>query len=161
MPYSLFYSCCILLAANSLPENLRSDWHTGDYPGRNLAMWAAISEDLKTSFPRGGAPVVVKPFLQDDRLILSLPEGNSNASVRLIRANGKRGVFLQTRGGQFYFDDSSLLPASEKTNADVVTLNGATYAVKDNRLVRIESGKAIPILAFGRHGLPDEEVRDI
>lgn len=161
MPYSLFYTCCILLAANSLPENIRPDWHTGDYPGRNLAMWLAISEDLKTSFPRGGAPVVVESFLQDDRLIVSLPEGGSNAPLGLTRANGKPGVVLQTRGGQFYFDDHSLLPASGKTNDDAVTFGGATYAVKDNRLVRIESGKAIPILAFGRNGLPDEEVRDI
>jgi hypothetical protein len=161
MPYSLFYSCCILLAANSLPENLRLDWHTGDYPGRNLAMWLAVSEDLKTSFPRGGAPVVVKPFLQDDRLILPLPEGDSNAPLRLIRATGKPGALVLTRGGQFYFDDHSLLPASEKTSDDAITFNGATYAVQNNRLVRIESGKPIPVLAFGRHGLPDEEVRDI
>src|SRR6476646_11827477 len=147
MPYSLVCSCCILLSGSSFTENLRLDWHTGDYPGRNLAMWLAISEDLKTSFPRGGAPVVVKPFLQDDRLILSLPEGNSNAPVRLIRANGKPGVFLQTRGGQFYFDDHSLLSASEKANDDLLAFNGATYAVKDRRLVRVESGKAIPILA--------------
>ena len=124
-------------------------------------MWLVISEDLKTSFPRGGAPVVVKPFLQDDRLILSLPEGESNVPVRLIRANGKPGAILQTRGGQFYFDGNSLLPASEKINEEAVTFNGAIFAVKDNRLVRLESGKAIPILDFGRDGLPDDEVRDI
>src|SRR5215212_4266044 len=114
MPYYLVYSCFILLTGDSFSESVRPDWHSGDYPGRNLAMWKVISEDLKTSFPRGGAPVVVKPFLQDDRLILSLPKGESNGPVRLIRANGKSGVILQTSGGQFYFDGNSLVSASER-----------------------------------------------
>ena len=161
MPYFLVCSYCIFLAGNSFSENLRPDWHTGDYPGRNSAMWLSISEDLKTSFPRGGAPVEVKPFLQDDRLILSLPKGESNVPVRLGRANGKPGAILQTRGGQFYFDGKSLRPSSEKINEEAVTFNGAIFAVKDNRLVRLESGKAIPVLDFGRDGLPDDEVRDI
>src|SRR6478672_3038353 len=161
MPYSLVCSCCILLSGSSFPENLRLDWHTGDYPGRNLAMWLVISEDLKTSFPRGGAPVVVKPFLQDDRLILSLPKGESNVPVRLVRTKGKMGAILQTRGGQFYFDGKSLVPAPEKISDDAVTFNGAIFAVKDHRLVRLESGKAMPVLDFGRNGLPDIDVRDI
>src|SRR3954464_15575739 len=121
MPYSLICSCCILLSGSSFTENLRLDWHTGDYPGRNLAMWLSISEDLKTSFPRGGTPVTVKPFLQDDRLILSLPGEESNAPVRLVRANGKPGAIVQTRSGQFYFDDNSLRPSSEKINEEAVT----------------------------------------
>ena len=161
MPYFLVCGYYIFLAANSFSETVRPDWHTGDYPGRNSAMWLAISEDLKTSFPRGGAPVVVKPFLQDDRLIISLPKGESNAPVRLTRANGKRGAIVQTRGGQFYFDGKSLLPASEKINEETVTFNGAIFAVKDNRLVRLESGKPTPVLDFGRDGLPDDDVRDI
>ena len=161
MPYFLVCSCCIFLAGNSFSENLRPDWHTGDYPGRNLAMWLAISEDLKTSFPRGGAPVEVKPFLQDDRLILSLPEGESNVPVRLGPRKRKAGCDPADSRWSFYFDGKSLHPASEKINEEAVTFNGAIFAVKDNRLVRLESGKAIPILDFGRDGLPDDEVRDI
>src|SRR5262245_25364373 len=94
MPYSLFCSCCILLAGHSFSESVRPDWHTGDFPGRNLAMWLAISHELSTSFPRGGTPVVVKPFLQDDRLILLLPEGETNVPTRLIRVEGKPGVIV-------------------------------------------------------------------
>ena len=161
MPYFFFCSCCYLLAGNSLSENFPPDWHTGNFPGRNSAMWLVISHDLKTSFPRGGAPVVVKPFLQDDRLILTLPKGDENVPVRLTCANGKPGAIVQTRGGQFYFDGSSLVPTSEKTSAESVTFNGRTFAIKDDRLVRLETAKAIPVLDFGRDGLPDDEVRDI
>jgi Two component regulator propeller len=161
MPYSLFCSCCIFLAGNFLSENPRPNWHTGDYPGRNQAMWAVISEDLKTSFPRGGAPVTVKPFLQDDKVILALPKGEANVPVRLFRASGNTGVILQTRGGQFLFNGKSLLPSSEKINEEAVRFNGAIFAVKDNRLVRVESGKASPVLDFGRDGLPDDEARDV
>ena len=89
MRYVFLCSCCYLLAGTSFSEDLRPDWHTGDYPGRNPAMWKVISDDLKTSFPRGGAPVEVKPFLQDDRLILTLPEGSANAA-RGIDARGRK-----------------------------------------------------------------------
>ena len=68
--------CCCLVTAKSVAQDFRPDWHSGDYPGRNLAMWKVISDDLKTSFPRGGAPVEVKPFLQDDRLILRCRKGS-------------------------------------------------------------------------------------
>src|SRR5262245_5113614 len=39
---------CLLIAGVSIAEGFRPDWHTGDYPGRNRAMWSVISEDLKT-----------------------------------------------------------------------------------------------------------------
>ena len=114
MPYFLCCVCCIVMTGTSIAQSFRPDWHSGDYPGRNPAMWKVISEDLKTSFPRGGAPVEVKPFLQDDRLILTLPNSESNAPVGLTRADGKPGAILQTRGGQFYFNGKSLVPVSEK-----------------------------------------------
>jgi hypothetical protein len=161
MPNFLFWLNCFLLFGNPSSGNFRADWHTGDYPGRNPAMWLVISEDLQTSFPRGGAPVEVKPFLQDDRLIVSLPEGKANVPVRLFRAKGEPGAFIQMREGQLYFNDKSLLQASEKTDENAATFNGTTYAVKDNRLLRLQSGKATPVLDFGRDGLPDDEVRDI
>ena len=81
MPHFFVCSYCVFLAGSFFSENIRPDWHTGYYPGRDLAMWRSISEDLKTSFPRGGAPVEVKPFLQDDRLIILLPKGETNAPV--------------------------------------------------------------------------------
>jgi hypothetical protein len=124
-------------------------------------MWSVISDDLKTSFPRGGAPVTVKPFLQDDRRILALAEAESSQLIGLTRTNENPGVILRTQRGQFYFDGDSLVPSSEKTNDDTVSMNGANFQVKDNRLVRIESGQAIPVLEFGRDGLPDDDVRDI
>ncbi len=74
--------CCFVLAGNSSAQSFRPDWHSGDYSGRNPAMWSVISDDLKTSFPRGGAPVEVKPFLQDDRMILALPKAESNRTDR-------------------------------------------------------------------------------
>jgi Two component regulator propeller len=152
---------CVLLASDSFAQDVRPDWHSGDYAGRDLAMWRVISEDLKTSFPRGGAPVEVKPFLQDDRLIFPLPEGGSNAPRSLTSAGGRPGVILHTSGGQFYFDGKSLLPEAEAAGEVTETFAGAIYAVRNDRLVRLESGKAVPILDFGRDGLPDDEVRDI
>ncbi|HEY3394053.1 MAG TPA: two-component regulator propeller domain-containing protein [Lacipirellulaceae bacterium] len=157
----MFSAFCVLLTAESFAQDVRPDWHSGDYAGRDLAMWKVISEDLKTSFPRGGAPVEVKPFLQDDRLIFPLPESESNAPRSLTRAGERPGVILHTSGGQFYFDGKSLLPELKAASEDTVTFSGAIYAVRNDRLVRLESGKATPILDFGRDGLPDDEVRDI
>jgi hypothetical protein len=161
MRYVFFCSCCYLLAGTSFSEDLLPDWHTGDFPGRNSAMWSVISDDLKTSFPRGGAPVVGKPFLQDDQLILLLPAGNENVPMSLTRAGGKPGAIVQTRGGQFYANGNSLVQTSEKPSEESLTFNGQKYVIKDYRLVRLESAKANPILDFGRDGLPDDEVRDI
>jgi hypothetical protein len=161
MSYFVFFSCYFVLTGASFPEGIPEDWHTGDYPGRDAAMWQAISEDLKTSFPRGGAPVTVKPFLQDDRLILRLPEGKENVPLKLNRPKEQPGAIVQMRGGAFYFDGKSLIPTSGKANEQPIDFNGSAYAVRDNRLVRIEAGKAIPILNFGSDGLPDDEVRDI
>jgi hypothetical protein len=152
---------CVLFAADSFAQDVRPDLHSGDYAGRDRAMWRVISEDLRTSFPRGGAPVEVKPFLQDDRLIFPLPEGESNAPLSLTSAGERPGVILHTIGGQFYFDGKLLVPESKAASEDTVTFSGAMYAVRNDRLVRLESGKAIPILAFGRDGLPDDEVRDM
>ncbi len=79
----------------------------------------------------------------------------------MTRAKEQAGAILQTRGGQFYFNGNSLVPASEKTTEEAVSFNGAIFAVKDHRLVRLESAEATPILDFGRDGLPDDDVRDI
>jgi hypothetical protein len=159
---SLMFSIyCFVFAVQSFAEEFRPDWHTGNYSGRSVAMWKVISDDLKTSFPRGGAPVEVKPFLQDDRLILALPAGDSNAPLKLTDGAGQRGPILHTRGGQFWFNGSALVPDRVEVAEGRVKLNGAIYAVKDDRLVRLESEKANPILDFGRDGLPDDEVRDI
>src|SRR4029078_3157788 len=87
MPYSLFCSCCILLAGNFFSQTVPPDWHTGEFPGRALAMWLVISDELKTWCPRGGALLVFKPFLQDDRFILSRPKGVSNTPLRLSRSS--------------------------------------------------------------------------
>jgi hypothetical protein len=157
----MFSTFCIVLTAQSSAEEFRPDWHSGDYPGRNAAMWKVISEDLRTSFPRGGAPVEVKPFLQDDRLILALPEGESNAPLKLTDGNGQRGPVLYTRAGQFVFNGSVLVAKRVAAVDGKVTFNRAIYAVRDDRLVRLESEIAIPILDFGRDGLPDDEVRDV
>jgi hypothetical protein len=157
----LLSAFCILLAAQSFAQPVRPDWHSGEFAGRNLAMWRVISEDLKTSFPRGGAPIEVRPFLQDDRLIFPLPDGNANAPLGLAKAGERSGAILQTDGGSFYFDGKSLLPESKTTSEDTVTFNGTAYAVRNKRLVRFESGEASPILDFGRDGLPDDEARDI
>ncbi len=161
MPYFLLGVFCFVLTCDSFAQSFRPDWHSGDYSGRNLAMWQAISEDLKTSFPRGGAPVVVKPFLQDDRLILTLSEAESDMPVGLSRASGQTGAILRTRSGQFYFNGKSLAPVSAETNEQPVSFNGSTFAVRDNRLVSLKSGKATAVLEFGRDGLPDDDVRDI
>jgi hypothetical protein len=157
----IFGTICILLAARSFAQAFRPDWHSGDYPGRNAAMWKVISDDLQTSFPRGGAPVEVKPFLQDDRLILALPQGQSNAPLKLTGGNGPAGPILHTRDGQFLFNGSALIPERVGVVEDGVKFNGVTYAVEDSRLVRLESGKSNPVLDFGRDGLPDDDVRDI
>jgi hypothetical protein len=44
-----------------------------------------------------GAPVKVAPFLQDDRLILTLPAGESNAPVRLTRTDDQPGVDIEVK----------------------------------------------------------------
>jgi hypothetical protein len=152
----------LLVAGNSVAQEYRPDWHSGDYPGRDLAMWRVIADDLKTSFPRGGAPVVVsRPFLQDDRRILKLPAAESSPPLRLMRADRPAGAILHTGSGQFYFDGKSLAPTSENASDESLSFNGALFALKENRLVRLESGKSTPILDFGRDGMPDDDVRDI
>ena len=153
--------CCFVLAGSSSAQSFRPDWHSGDYSGRNPAMWSVISDDLKTSFPRGGARSRSSRSCRMIGRFSRCPEAESNSPIGLTRANEQAGVILQTRGGQFYFNGNSLVPASEKTTEEAVSFNGAIFAVKDNRLVRLESGKAIPILEFGRDGLPDDDVRDI
>jgi hypothetical protein len=139
----MFCACCLLLAAETCAQYGRPDWHSGDYPGRDAAMWRVISEDLKTSFPRGGAPVEVRPFLQDDRRIHAIPEDKANLQLTL----GPVG--------------DSLIPDAKTAADDTVVFADASYAVRDNRLLRTESGKESPVLDFGRDGLPDDEVRDI
>jgi hypothetical protein len=162
MPYFQICLFFFVLSSTSFAETFRPDWHTGDYTGRNPAMWKVISEDLKTSFPRGGAPVEVKPFLQDDRLILTLPKEASKGPMALARADGKGGVILQSRNGQFHFDGKSLEPTTQKSKPKPVEVNGANYAVKDSHLyVTFASQSPLAILEFGRDGLPDDDVRDI
>ncbi len=151
----------VLFAANSVAQFVRPDWHAGEYPGRNELMWAAITLDLQSSFPRGGAPVVVKPFLQDDRSILPLKEAKFSDPMGLTRVSGKQGVILRTRDAQYYFDGETVAQASEEAEEEHLSFHGDEYAIRDGRLVRIESGKAIPVLDFGRDGLPDDDVRDI
>src|SRR5687767_10317949 len=107
-------TCCVALARTSSSQSFRPDWHSGDYPGRDLAMWSVIADDLKTSFPRGGAPVTVKSFLQDDRRILALPDADSNQPIGLSRAKERSGVILRTRGGQQYFNGDSLVASADK-----------------------------------------------
>lgn len=159
---NLFACLGFLMLVNlCIAQPFRPDWHTGNYPGRNLVMWLLISEDLKTSFPRGGAPVKVKPFLQDDRQILALPDAQSNPPLRLTRTDGKPGVILHTRHKQFYFDGKSLTPTTAKADRPQVSFNGATYLIENNRLFKETSDKPMPILDFGRDGLPDDDVRDI
>ncbi len=160
--------CCVVCLAISsavTAEDVRPDWHTGEYPGRNETMWKVISEDLKTSFPRGGAPVKVEQFLQDDRLILALPDSASQAPMRLAVASSQPGVILQTRDGQFHCDGKSLKPIStpRPPGGNEVTCNGAIYALKDGHLtVQSEGSKSLRrVLEYGRDGLPDDEIRAI
>jgi hypothetical protein len=157
----IFCICCFVPAGFTLAQAFRPDWHSGDYPGRDLAMWSVIADDLKTSFPRGGVPVTAKPFLQDDRRILALPETESNPPIGLTPADERPGVILHTRAGQQFFDGESLVPSSDEITEGTVSFDGAVFAVQDNRLMRLEAGRATPVLDFGRDGLPDDEVRDI
>src|SRR5688572_10072005 len=147
----IFSACSFVLAGIPIAQSFRPDWHSGDYPGRNATVWKVISEDLKTSFPRGGAPVEVKPFLQDDRAILNLSKEESNAPLALWRANKKPGAILQTRAGQFYFDGKSLSPISEKVEEKPVTFNGLMYSLADGHLqAQTESQpRPIPVREFG------------
>lgn len=158
-----FFNCCFLWIGLAFAEPSFLDWNTGNFPGRDRLMWEVVSEDVSTSFPRGGAPVKVKPFLQDDRLILPLPHEGKQRPLRLTKPTDKPDVIVETEGGQLYFDGHSLTPTTaEKRAAEKqVTFNGTTFAIQKNRLVRLENGKANPVLEFGRDGLPDDDVRDL
>jgi Two component regulator propeller len=157
----LFYSLMLATAVHA--QSFRPDLYSGDFPGRNKAMWNIISDDLKTSFPRGGAPVRVEPFLQDDRTIISVPKADLSDKRSLQRPDGKPVVILLTSTGPLEFDGKSLKPASSKATEDKpIVVNGATYSIKDGRLYAQRDGqKTAPVLAFGRDGLPDDDVRDI
>jgi hypothetical protein len=157
----VFSVCCFLLMDSAGAQPPRPDWHTGDYPGRDLAMWHVISDDLKTSFPRGGAPVEVKPFLQDERHIHALSGTQFDGPAKLSLATPKPGVILQTRTGQFHFNGDSLIPTAEKARGEAVSFDGAEFVIKDNRLLRIDADEARPVPEFGRDGLPDDDARDI
>jgi hypothetical protein len=165
MSYFFLSLAGFLLATTSFAQSFRPDWHAGEYPDRNEAMWKVISEDLKTSFPRGGAPVEVKPFLQDDRFILSLPKGDANVPIALMPAEGKPGAILLTRGGTFYFDGKSLEPTKAvQPVAKVLTVNGVTYSIDDGRHLHAQptpQSQPLVVAEFGRDGLPDDDVRDI
>jgi hypothetical protein len=165
MRYFLVNVFCFVFAGASMAQSFRPDWHSGDFPGRNEAMWKVISDDLKTSFPRGGAPVEVKPFLQDDRLIIALPKDESRAPTALTRAEGKPGAILRTSGSvSFHFDGKSLSPTSEgPPEMKPLTVNGASYAVKGGHLhVKFKDSKSpLAVREFGQDGLPDDDVRDI
>lgn len=149
-----------LAAAGAAAQDLRPDWHSGDYPGRSQALWAVIADDLKTSFPRGGAPVKVGPFRQDDRRVVALAPAGVERPLGLSPAPGG-GVHVHTAGGALVFDGSRFAPAAAERGPDEVDFRGATYAVREGRLVRIESGAVVPVLDFGRDGLPDDEARDV
>jgi hypothetical protein len=142
-------------------QSTRPDWHSGDYPGRDLAVWRIISDDLATSFPRGGAPVEVKPFLQDDRHIHALSSEELAKQPRLVPTSPRAGIVLKTRGNQYWFKGITLVPIAEKVREEVVSFDDAEFVIKDNRLVRVEAGEAHRVLEFGRDGLPDDDVRDI
>lgn len=151
----------ILCAARATAQEERPDWHSGDYPGRAAAMWSVVAEDLKTSFPRGGAPVRVKPFRQEDRLIVPLAPAGAKRPLGLAPAPNNSGVFVLSEAGAFRFDGAALVQGSGAPRAKEVDFRGTKYAVRDGRLVRLESGQAIPVLDFGRDGLPDDEARDL
>ena len=76
MRYFLCGVSCFVLAGTSMAQSFRPDWHTGDYEGRNPAMWKVISEDLKTSFPRGGGLRILVPADLGQRLDKTATRGD-------------------------------------------------------------------------------------
>lgn len=148
----------------------RGDWHTAEYPGRDESMWMVIAEDLRTSFPRGGAPVTVKPFIQPVPHILDLKTLGLRRAVSLGAATAN-GIVVLTSDGSFRVRaDGTVTPepggaSASGAQAIVEThwleMAAGEYAVIDGRLQRNGPGGPTPVEDFGRDGLPDDDVSAI
>ncbi len=138
----------------------RGDWHTAEYPGRDMIMWQSVLQDLKTSFPRGGSPVTVGPFWQDDRTIYSLKELGLSEPIKLLMP-GNESVVVLTKTGPSEVRSGKTSPASVPGISNQVKLGDATYAIVDSRLVKVTLQGNQPITDIGKRGLPDSDARNV
>jgi len=139
---------------------MRRDWPTADFPGRDEAMWKLVSDDVASSFPGGGTPMVVTPFRQDDREIFKLTDFGISAASELREAEVE-SVTIVSEGGSYRIHGSHAEKIESKIYIDDIGLGRKNYKVEGARLLEAEDQTYEPILLAGQDALPDSNVRAI
>ncbi len=135
-------------------------WHVADYPARNKMNWRMLSREYQSSFPRGGSPVQVEPFAQDDRTIYLLKDLKLSKPLGILRADAG-SVIIDTADGAFQFKDGEAVSLSVEPSEKRVQIGEMTYKLEGSRLLHGRGDDLDPVLEYGKNGLPDSDVRDL